>query len=292
MNYKDALNWLKKAQDLGIDDGISAYYDTRHRIWMPSYPEVSGYVIPTFIAAGEQDRALRISRWLRRKQLPEGALPAGPFNSSRPFVFDTGMVLLGWLAAQEVEYDERTAESIDRSVDFLESTWRCDPDGFLPLHNIRTIWALKLYGSKYVDSMLDWGLSYIEPNGFPRKAEDEDEPLSHFIVYVARGFYECGLVETSRSIMENLPSIPSARYDSDWNRWTDDICVPGVAQASILFNKLGMKAEAQRGLNYLSTLTAPWASDPIDANYLPGTQVSWCAKFVADAFREAGVLDS
>ncbi len=53
-----------------------------------------------------------------------------------------------------------------------------------------------------------------------------------------------------------------------------------------------MKAEARRGRNYLETLSHPWASDPADGDYLPGCHVSWCAKFIADAFYEADDLDS
>ena len=288
MNYTSAINWIKKAQDLPPDDGVSAYYDTRYKLWMPSYPEVSGYIVPTLIEAGEPERALLISRWLRKKQLSNGALPASFFSTAIPFVFDTAMAVRGWLEAQKVEYDARTQESIDRAVEWLEWEWLQKYETFLPTHLVRGVWPLMLYGSKHVDSMLDFYLERMHPNGWPERCEDgdPDNPLSHFIVYVARGFFECGLIEPATKIMMNLPSVPSARYNSDWEATSDDVCVPGVAQAAIMFHKLGMFAEAKRGINYLETLSAPWASDPIDGDYLSNAQLSWSAKFIADAFKE------
>jgi len=285
MNYYDAINWLKTAQDMTPDGGVSAFFNFSQKIWMQSYPEVSGYIIPTFIDAGEEERALRISRWLRKKQLGNGAMPMGYWNSNIPVVFDTGMVLRGWLEAQKVEYDARTQESIDKAVEWLERTWDADPKNFLPTHNVRVVWPLKDYGSTRVDSMLDFFLEMIDDNGWPRIAENvqPEAPLSHFIVYIARGFFECGLVEVGRRIMRSLPSVPSSRYTSHWEPTDDTICIPGVAQASILFDKLGMKAEAQRGRNYLKTLSAPWSTDPVETDYLPNCQLSWSAKFIADA---------
>lgn len=91
--------------------------------------------------------------------------------------------------------------------------------------------------------------------------------------------------------MERIAAVQSlsfpARLDSGWQPTTDEICVPAVAQASILFRKLGMTGNADRALDYLSTLDAPWASDPIDGDYLPHSQLSWSAKFIADAWKAA-----
>lgn len=103
MNHTQAINWIKKAQDLGIDDGIPAFYNSEKNVWFQSYPEVSGYIIPTLIDAGEEERALKISRWLRLKQLSDGSIGSGYWNSYFPNAFDTGQVLLGWLAAQKID---------------------------------------------------------------------------------------------------------------------------------------------------------------------------------------------
>ena len=296
MNHHDAIVWIKQAQDEGTNDGISALYHAKRGIWHNSYPEVSGYIIPTLIAAGEEDRALRVSRWLITQQLAQGSIPLGFWDSKSAAVFDTGAVLLGWIAAQEVEYDPSTELAIEKAVYWLERCWkgyrwtRVGTEASQPATiNVRAIWPLALRDSPIVDELLDYFLERIDPNGFPRMTDDQfpDMPLSHFIVYVARGFFESGLIEPATRIMENLPSVPVARYNSNWEPVTDDICITGVAQASIMFRKLGFRAEAQRGLNYLETLTAPWGSDPIDGKYFSHCQISWCAKFIADAWKEA-----
>jgi hypothetical protein len=287
MTYEDAINWLKKAQDLSPDDGISAYYDAHLGLWFPSYPEVSGYCIPTLIEAGEEDRALRVSRWLRRKQLVNGSIPMGYWNSNVSMVFDTGMALLGWIRAQEVEYDARTQESIDKAVQFLEAQWQEGVGNYLPSHLVRVCWPLQLVGSKEVPFMLDFYEEQLNDNDWPKHCEDgePDNPLSHFIVYVGRAFYETGREDVARRIASRMGAVPEGRYNSDWESGADFICIPAVSQAAILFEKLGMKKKAQRGRNYLQTLSAPWSTDPIESSYLPHAQLSWSAKFIADALR-------
>ena len=54
------LDWLKKAQDMSIDNGISRGYSLIQRDtdkenslgWQPSYPETSGYIMGSLLEAG------------------------------------------------------------------------------------------------------------------------------------------------------------------------------------------------------------------------------------------------
>ena len=43
-----AMNWLSLAQKTGKDDGVSIRYSL-FRGWESSYPETTGYIIPTFL---------------------------------------------------------------------------------------------------------------------------------------------------------------------------------------------------------------------------------------------------
>src|SRR5688572_17449728 len=43
-----AYGWLCRAQDATPDDGVSGWYHLV-RGWSPSYPETTGYLIPTFL---------------------------------------------------------------------------------------------------------------------------------------------------------------------------------------------------------------------------------------------------
>ena len=71
----EAIGWLKRAQDATPDRGVSRGYSLawhphrRARGWQPSYPETTGYIIPTFFdcaaALGDGDCAMD-----RRRRAP------------------------------------------------------------------------------------------------------------------------------------------------------------------------------------------------------------------------------
>ncbi|GAH39067.1 unnamed protein product, partial [marine sediment metagenome] len=69
-----AMNWLKYAQDVDQSGGISAGYCFR-RGWLPSYPETTGYIIPTFLDyyhfINKEEylrRAVKMADWLFKKR--------------------------------------------------------------------------------------------------------------------------------------------------------------------------------------------------------------------------------
>ena len=295
MTHADAINWLKKAFTVTGHDGISAFYEVQTPLWQAPYPEVSGYCIPTLIKAGEEDIALRISRWLRYQQMDDGPIPMGYHNSYIPFVFDTGQVLLGWQAAQVLEPDPRTEESIEKAVSWLKRSWETDRwiakgiQEYSPTINIRSVWPLQKHDPELADTIISHYLERLEPNGFPTKSDEQhpDEPLTHFVVYVARGFWECGVRGIAKKIMLGLANLQTlsfpARVDHNWQPTSDEICNVAVAQAAVLWKKMGWLNAATRAQEYLLHLDAPWGSNPTDGSYFAHSQISWCAKFIADA---------
>ena len=50
----EAIEWIKRAQDVNADGGVARGYSItwnpyfRSKGWQPSYPETTGYIIPTF----------------------------------------------------------------------------------------------------------------------------------------------------------------------------------------------------------------------------------------------------
>ena len=100
------LEWIERAQRASGNGGISKGYHRIRRRWSPSYPETTGYTIPTLLnAAVKLDRpdlrvlALKLADYLLKAATPEGAVAHWADLSSQPIVFDTGQVLFGWLAA-------------------------------------------------------------------------------------------------------------------------------------------------------------------------------------------------
>ena len=118
-----AAEWLARAQDVTADGGVSGRYSLRNG-WSSSYPETTGYIIPTFLAlAGHVDtnfyeRAGRCASFLRSIQLADGAFPGGELheNRTRPSVFNTAQILHGLVAWHSATGDIDTAESASRAA--------------------------------------------------------------------------------------------------------------------------------------------------------------------------------
>ena len=104
-HISEAINWLKRAQDAGVDRGVSygVFFGGDFDV---SYPETTGYICSSFVEqerfSGDSEllrRATEMGDWEIAVQLPEGAVMGGKFNTApTPAVFNTGMVLLGWSA--------------------------------------------------------------------------------------------------------------------------------------------------------------------------------------------------
>ena len=97
-----AASWLGRAQEVGADGGVAGRYSLA-RGWTSSYPETTGYLIPTFLRLasngfpGFEERAFRATEFLLGLQLPSGAFPGGEIaeNLTEPSVFNTGQILHG-----------------------------------------------------------------------------------------------------------------------------------------------------------------------------------------------------
>ena len=84
-----AIAWLKHAQDVTGNGGVAQTYLVRARRWAPSYPETTGYIIPTMIDYGLRyqdadsvERARRMLDWLVSIQFPEGGFMGGKVNAT------------------------------------------------------------------------------------------------------------------------------------------------------------------------------------------------------------------
>jgi hypothetical protein len=113
-HLRAATQWLAAAQDSQSDGGVAGRYQLG-RGWTSSYPETTGYIVPTFLAlsralpqAGFRQRAERAVQFLLSVQLPEGGFPGLEIADNRvaPSVFNTGQVLHGLTAWHRETGDE------------------------------------------------------------------------------------------------------------------------------------------------------------------------------------------
>ncbi len=167
-----ALDWLAGAQDASGEGGVARGYSLAwnaafgSRAWQPADPGATGDIIPILYGAARHlhrpeltERADRAARWELELQLPSGAVREGVIGErTAPGVFNTGRVLLAWLAAFAETGAGIFAGAARRAAWFLLATlsedgvWRHGPSpdgpGHAALYNARTAWALAEAGRR------------------------------------------------------------------------------------------------------------------------------------------------
>jgi hypothetical protein len=214
-----ALAWLARAQDSSVshDGGVARDYSLI-KGWNTSYPETSGYIVPTLIDCARRfddpnlrERARVMLDWLVSIQLPEGGFQGGVIGATPvvPVTFNTGQILLG-LAAGVAEFGDVYRISLRRAADWLVKTqdpdgcWRQHPTPFAErgekAYETHVSWGLLEAdrmepGRGYKEAALanvGWALARQESNGWFRDCclSDPAQPLTHTLGYVLRGVLE------------------------------------------------------------------------------------------------------
>lgn len=218
-SLKATYAWICAAHDAAADGGVAGWYNLV-RGWGGSYPETTGYIIPTLLHYGTTmrepeaiHRAIQMADWEIDVQLPSGAVRSGAMGSKvGPAVFNTGQVLFGWVAAYQATGDERYRLSASTAADWLiekqdsDGAWRRDLSVLATSHvqayNARSAWGLALAGQtlgeqRWIDAALkncEWTLAQQQPNGwFAHNAFfDSQDPNLHTIAYVLEGILGVG----------------------------------------------------------------------------------------------------
>ena len=269
-----AIDWLCLAQDVRDSHpdagGVSAGWSFEDG-WLPSYPETTGYIIETLLAAAQVlqrpelvGRAQRMIDWELSIQMPDGAFP-GHFGEagSRPVIFNTGQIMHGMIAGYtQLRRDECLAAAVraghwlaDQQDD--DGCWRKFEHNETPhVYNTRGTWALLATGLiaeevRLVQSAkrnLDWALSqqstcgWFATNAFvPWRS-----PFTHTIAYAMRGFLESGVLlgeqryldaalMTGRGLAEvqRQDGWLAGTYKDGWKADASYACLTGIAQMSV-----------------------------------------------------------
>lgn len=285
-----AISWLCMAQDYSpsADGGVSRSYNLLHG-WATSYPETTGYIIPTFIdyanrtgEADKLDRAKRMLDWLKAIQLPSGGFQGGRIDSKpvTPVVFNTGQILMG-LAAGEKTFGGY-GESMRKAADWLVSIqdpdgcWRKHPSPFAgagdKTYDTHTAWGLfeaarvetgRGYGEAALANV-DWALTHQHDNGWFAHCclSNARNPLAHTLGYALRGVLEAyrysedgKYLRAARKTGEGL--LGALRSDgfipgmmrSDWSAGADWGCLTGSAQIAHCWLMLYQYTDEKRYLD-------------------------------------------
>jgi hypothetical protein len=244
----EALAWLERAQDATPDDGFARGYSLAWngyfggRGWQPSYPETTGYIIPTLYEASRllarpdlAERAERAARWEIEIQLGNGAVRGGVMGQPvSPAVFNTGQVIFGWLCALEQTKDRDFADAIRQAGSFLVGTldadglWRRGSSKFAragtTLYNARTAWALAEAGVRLSESAFTTGAARALTAIIDKQHEngwipdcclsDAERPLLHTLAYAVRGLLEGGRVLEDDEMIQSAMRAAVALKDS------------------------------------------------------------------------------
>ena len=216
---KACTAWLCAAQDHSSsnDGGVARDYNLLTG-WSSSYPETTGYIIPTIIALAQRTgdaalhgRARRMLDWCVAIQFPQGGFQGGKIDSLPrvPVTFNTGQILLG-LAAGVQAYGAAYQDAMQRAAKWLRDSqdadgcWRRHPTPFAgpgdKAYETHVAWGLfeadriapgHGYGAAGL-RQVDWALSKQRPNGWfaSNCLDDPALPLSHTIGYALRGVIE------------------------------------------------------------------------------------------------------
>ena len=210
------IGWVRDAQR--PDGGIAAYYSLLSG-YAESYPEVTGYLIPTLYdfghLAADEDAlhiAERAAHWLLSLQMSSGAFPGGLHGQpSAPSVFNTGQVLQGLVRAHAESGNSEFLRSALAAGDWLSGQQREDgawagPGAYQEApHTYYTMvaWALTQLArsggndrhASAVERNLNWVLPQFRSSGWIDGINLQGYPtFLHFIAYVIQGVLECGIL--------------------------------------------------------------------------------------------------
>jgi hypothetical protein len=214
-----ALDWLGQAQDHSTsrDGGVARHYSLVGG-WSASYPETTGYIVPTLIEQARlrndpalRERVLRMLDWLVSIQFPDGGFQGGTIGQEPrvPVTFNTGQILLG-LAAGVAEFGDAWRPAMNRAADWLAATqdedgcWRRFPTPFARADDksYETHVAWGLLEAARLDPSRNWGEAGLaqvrwaigrqRPNGWMADCclEEPHQPLTHTLGYALRGILE------------------------------------------------------------------------------------------------------
>ena len=273
---REAISWLKNSQDAMVDDGFGTYYLLDG--WTSSYPETSGYIVPTLLKftnfEGDidvQERARLALNWLIEIQKSSGGWQSGYVHQNRDeIVFNTGQVIRGMIAGFEHFQDEKYLQSAIKAADWLVNNQ--SESGAFEKHvymNVPRVYdsyvvapVLELNQhtnkSEYVEMArknIDWILREKQlTNGWFKDCDNttkhNDRPIIHTIAYTIDGILDCGLFLKDEKYI-SAATVPAKKLAELFlklgilngrydEQWngSEDFITTGGAQLAIIWSKL------------------------------------------------------
>ncbi len=272
-HIRKVIDWLVLAQNITKNGGVSKGYNLFGG-WLPSYPETSGYIIPTFCDYADlvhNRKYLKICEeiadWECSMQLKNGAFKAKKLKDNYTYyIFDTGQILLGLIRVYRELKKKIYINCAIKAGNFItenqdeRGTWKTYTfQNISHAYNVRVAWALlELFlitnEEKFKFSAIkniEWTLKQITKNYWFKKINHINAPLTHFISYTIRGLLESGIILNDSRLkkislnsalqllnyFEKHKNLP-ATFNSEWKSKSYYSCITGNAQLSIIWLRL------------------------------------------------------
>jgi len=272
---KYSLNWLKYSQNTVGSGGVGCYEFYR---WTKGYPEVTGYIIPTFWDAfhlfGDEEyknRAIRMADWELKLQKPDGGWEGFYEGDGQPMVvFNSGQVLRGLIRTFKETKEKKYLDAAIKGANWIVNTQ--DEDGSWTSTNFKqmkrvydtyvTAPLAELYtltkDERYKESCIknaEFVLRNQHKNGWFELCDNSllnnEAPVTHTISYTIDGLIETGLhlqinkyIQAGKlaadELMHKAEILPllPARFDKDWKKRANYVCNTGNAQLGIILMRL------------------------------------------------------
>lgn len=274
-----------------------------------SYPEVTGYYIPTLLKWGFRDLAFSYARWLCSIQHENGAWY--DTEDKDPYVFDSAQILKGLLAIREagLDVDKQIIKGCDWIVSNMNDEGRLitpskkewGEDGvcseLIHLYCITPlIEAAEIYGKQ------EYKKAAEKIKNFYLENYKQDilnfNFLSHFYAYVMEALCDLGEIDLAKEAMEGIArsqrdnGMVPAYKNVEW------VCSTGLFQLAIVWYKLGELERGNRTFEYAVQLqnesggwygSYPTHDNPKVSdftqypNYFETSEISWAVKYFLDA---------
>lgn len=299
--FNKSLKWLKE------NSFPSGGVNVTNKKSFP-YPEVSGYLIPSLLAWGEKELAFQYGNWLKSIQNDDGSF-FDPYKKAK-CLFDTGQVLKGFIALNEVDSEGNFYSPIERSLNWINS--QLDEEGNVTCDDFR-VWGnhvpvgvlmysleaflrasviLKQYN---IESKIRKTITKFLNN---QKLEDFQN-LSHFHAYILESLVDLGYTERALRSLEGITGNRKKLIRSyPGKRW---YCSVALFQYAVVLYKLGEKDFGDRFFSKAVSFqnrSGGWFGSygfvirfleklgkylPLFRYYFAKEEISWTNKFFLDA---------
>jgi uncharacterized protein YyaL (SSP411 family) len=266
--------------------GSGGVGDYQFHGWTPGYPEVTGYIIPTFwdyhrlLHRHELvERAIRMADWELRVQKREGGFESWYEGEGRPpVVFNTGQVIRGLTRTYEETGEERYLQSAVRAADWIVDNQ--DPDGSwtkagylgmkrtydvyvaAALARLSTVTADDAY-ARAATANCEFALGNQHENGWFDLCDNTPQgnatPSTHTLCYTIDGLIETGEAlgedgfiaggeRAARALMDMVEPNGRlpGRFDRAWRPASRYVVLTGSAQLGLILTKLYPREREQR----------------------------------------------